>query len=599
MGVIILLKMKFWAMIFLILVLSSVLVACNGDNETSGDDEAEQEEANEKEEMSTDEPVEGGTLTGAIHSAPTGVFNPIFYTETYENNILSFTHEALVTQNNNLEFIPKLAKEWKVNDDQTTITFTLEEGVTWQDGEPFTANDVVFTYKTMSDPNYVAAGGVRTEYVGPLVGYEAYSSGETDEFKGVTADDDYTVTFHFAEPNVNPLYYSSFSIIPEHIFSDIAVADMPSAPATLDPGEVIGTGPFAFTDMVEREQYILTRNDSYWKSKPHLDKIVWRVVDQSVMTGLLETGEIDFVADPEGIAAADYDTVEGFGNIEIVEQADFGYQIMGFKMNHRTTEDVDKGVIDPANWVVNEKISNPLVRQAIAQAINRPGFVEGLLYGRGEVINSPIAPQFWAYSDDVAQNEYDPGAAASLLDEAGYVDTNDDGFRENPVGEEWIINLDYPTGNKLRERSAPIIQENLEEVGIKINLNQPKEFTAYAEELEKDDNEMDLYLIGWSLSSTDPDPSGLWDTKAPYNYSRWNNSESTELLNKALTAPEAFEQDYRAEVYAEWQSLYAEDLPAVILYAQNKLFAYNERLHGVDTLPYTFINNAENWWVEE
>lgn len=585
-----------------VLIFSTVLVACGGggdDDDVTSDDDPVVDDDPQDVETPNEGPVEGGTLTGAIHSAPTGLFNPIFYTETYENNILSFTHEALVSQNNSLEFIPQLAKEWVMNDDQTEITFTLEEEVTWHDGEPFTAADVIFTYQTLSDKDYVAAGGVRTVYAENLLGYEAYNAGETDTYEGVTSDGDYSVTFHFTEPNVNPLYYASFTIIPEHIFADIAIADIPSSPATLDPGQVIGTGPFVFSDMVEREQYVLTRYDDYWKSKPYLDEIVWRVVNQSVMTGLLQSGEVDFIADPEGIAAADYETVEGFGNITIIEQADFGYQLMGFKLNHRTSQDVEDGVIDPDNWVENEKIADPLVRQAIAQAIDRPGLVQGFLYGRGQVINSPIAPQFWAYTEDVNQNAYNPEAAKALLDDAGYVDANGDGFRETPDGEEWILNLDYPTGNELRERSAPILKENLEEVGIQVNLRQPKEFSAYAEELEKDDNDFDLYLIGWSLSSTDPDPSGLWGRSAAYNFSRWNNTESPELLQKALTAPEAFEQDYRTDVYAEWQELFSNDLPAVTLYAQNKLYAHTDRLHGIDPLPYSFINNPHEWWLEE
>jgi peptide/nickel transport system substrate-binding protein len=120
----------------------------------------------------------GGTITGAMDTAPAGVFNPIFYTDAYESNILSFTHESLVTQNEKLEFLPSLAKEWKFNDDQTEVTFTLQDNVKWHDGKPFTANDVVFTYKSIASPGYVEAGGVRTEYVEKLLGYEDFNSGE-------------------------------------------------------------------------------------------------------------------------------------------------------------------------------------------------------------------------------------------------------------------------------------------------------------------------------------------------------------------------------------------------------------------------------------
>lgn len=594
-------------LISLLLLLGLVLAACGNDDDTTEpqDDPGETEDANkdgegqeEKEEASG--PTSGGTLTGAMYSAPAGMFNPIFYEEAYEANILSFTHESLVGQNESLEFIPGLAKDWETNDDQTELTMYLEEGVKWHDGEEFTADDVVFTYKSIADPDYVAAGGIRTAYVTPLLGYEEYVNGDTDEFQGVEAVDDYTVKFKFAEPNINPLYYASFTIIPEHVFADIPVSEMPEAPESRQPGQVIGTGPFKFTEMVEREQYVLERHDDYWQGAAYLDKIVWKVVAQSVMSGLLESGEIDFVADPNGIQPADYEMVQGLGNITIIEQPDFGYQIMGFKHNHRTADDVESGTLNPDNWVPNEKLSNPEVRQAIAYAINREGLIDGLLYGRGAILNSPIAKQFWAYDESETTNyTYDPDKAASMLDELGYVDTNDDGFREDPDGNEWVLNFDYPTGNELREKSAPLIEQMLEEVGINVNLRQPKEMSAYVEDLTNDNSDWDLYLIGWSLGSADPDPTGLWGTMAAYNFSRWNNPDSEDLLKQALKAPDAFEQDYRKEVYKEWQKLYSEDLPAVILYAQNSLWAYNDRLQGVEPLPFTMYNDPHLWWVND
>ena len=144
------------------------------------------------------------------------------------------------------------------------------------------------------------------------------------------------------------------------------------------------------------------------------------------------------------------------------------------------------------------------MRQAIAYAIDREGLVgEGLvqgLHGHGQPINSPIAVQFWAYDDNAAVNyTYDPEKAGQMLDELGYVDVTGDGFREDPDGNEWVLNMEYPTGNQLRERSAPIIQQQLEEVGIKVNLRQPKEMTAYVPGLTNDNTDWDLYLIGWSL----------------------------------------------------------------------------------------------------
>ncbi|WP_164670193.1 peptide-binding protein [Virgibacillus doumboii] len=597
---------KNWLFLLIVaLTFGLLLAACSGGDSTEEGTEDESGEGTEQEETSeeeqaSDEPQMGGTLTGAMDTAPAGMFNPIFYEEAYEANILDFTHEGLLDQNKKLEFIPNLASDWKINEDNTEITLTLEEGVTWHDGEPFTAEDVVFTYKSIAKPGYVEAGGIRTEYVVRLLGYEEFNSGETDEFKGVVAEDEHTVTFKFAEPNVTILKDVSFPIIPEHVFGDVPIAEMPEHPASLNAGEVIGTGPFQFTEMLEREQYVLSKNENYWKGEPYLDQIVWRIVEQSVMLGLLENGEIDFIADPNGVPAADYETVAGLDHVEIIEQTDFGYQLMGFKINHRTAADVESGAIEPDNWVPNEDMSNQQVRQAMAYAINRKAIVDNLLYGHGSVINAPIAQQFWAYDEEaVTAYEYNPEKAGELLDEAGYTDTNGDGFRETPDGEEWVVNLNYPTGNQLREDSAPIIAQFLEEVGIKIDLRQPKEMTAYVENLTNDNTDWDLYLLGWSLGSGDPDPSALWKSTAAYNFSRWNNPDSDRLMQEAMQAPEAFEQSYRAEKYSEWQALFSEDLPALLLYAQNKIYAFNQRLHGVDPMPYSFINDPHKWWVSE
>lgn len=582
-------RKKSWLLLLSFLLVLGVLAACSGGGKepatTDGDDQA------------TGEPKEGGTIIGVMDTAPTGLFNPIFYTEAYESNILSFTHEGLLSQDENLGFIANLAKEWEFNEDQTEVTFKLEEGVKWHDGEDFTADDVVFTYKTISSPGYVEAGGVRVNYVERLLGYEEFSTGKSQEFQGVVAVDDHTVTFKFAQPNVMALPDASYPIIPEHVFKDIPVAEIPQAAASRNPNEVVGTGPFKFTEMVEGEQYVLSKHADYWKGEPKLDSIVWKIVDQAVILGLLENGEIDFVADPNGVQPADFETVDAMEHVEIIEQPDFGYQIMGMMMAHRAKGDTST---DPSKWTENKKLSNKLVRQAIAYAVDRQGIIDGLLYGRGSVQNSPIATQFWAYdAENPNQYAFDPEKAKELLDEAGYVDKDGDGFREDAEGNKWVLNMNYPTGNQIRERSAPIIVEFLEAVGIDIELRQPKETAAYFEDLENNSQDWDLYLMGWSLSSSDPDPSGLWATTSGYNYQRWNNPESDKLLKDAFTPPNAFDQEYRKQVYSDWQVLFGEDMPSLILYAQNSIWAHNKRLQGISVLPSTFINDPHLWYVTE
>lgn len=540
-------------------------------------------------------------ITGAIDTAPAGLFNPIFYMDMYEETILELTHERLVKQNEQLEFEPNLAKSWTINEDHTSITFKLEEDVKWHDGMPFTAHDVVFTYETMSNPDYVAAGGLRTLFVEPLLGYLNYNTGESTDFIGVVADDDYTVTFHFTEPSITPLYMASVPIIPKHVFEEIPIKEMPGAPASQETESIIGTGPYKFVHITDRERYIFLRHEDYWQGTPEIERINYRVVESSVMIGLIEKGEIDFVGRPNGIQSADFNALAANKNLQTIEQLDFSYQVLGFKLNHRTNDDVKNNTIDPKNWVENEKLSNPKVRQAIAYALDREGMVNGLLHGKGAVINSPIAPQHWASSEERTKAySFDPEQAKTLLDEAGYKDLDGDGFRETPEGKPWRLNMKYPAGNELRERTAPLIKQQLENVGISVNLKQPKEMSAFLIDMENDDerDDTDLYLIGWGLETSDPDPTELWSSKTPWNYSRWNNKTSDQLIKKAISAPDALEQDNRAETYALWQELYSEDLPAVLLYVEPALWIYNKRIDGVAPLPHTLFNDIHKWSVD-
>ncbi|WP_026688771.1 peptide-binding protein [Alteribacter aurantiacus] len=607
---------KFWLMLILSLSLVFVLAACGDDEEASGDTEEDDtateddateddgedatEEDDDAEEGDSGEAQQGGTITAGMYSAPGHQFNPLFYSDAYEANILSFTHESLVQLNEELEYEPSLAHDWEINDDFTTITFHLNEGVKWHDGEDFTADDVYFTYATIADPDYVATGGVRTNYVVGLKGYEEYVNGETDVFEGVEVIDDHTVAFHYEEENIKMLFDTSFIIVPAHPFEGMEISEIPDSSASRDAGEVVGTGPYHLSDMIEGEQYVLTAFEDYWQGTPYLDGITWRVIQQSVMPGLLESGELDMIAEPNGVPASDFERVDGLENITTFETQDFGYQYMGFKFHHRTTEDVESGTINPDNWVENEKLSDVRVRQAIVSAINRQGIVDGLLYGLGSVMEAPFPEASWAYDPDaVTEYPYDPDRANELLDEAGYVDVTGDGMREDPDGNEWVLNLDYPTGNEVRERTAPIIADELGEVGINVNLRQPREAGPHFDAIEQDNNDFDLYLAGWSLAVGDPDPAGIWQSTAAYNYTRWNDETSDELIRKAVTAPDAFEQDYRAEVYNDWAAHVSEEVPMVFLYSADNIYAYNSALQNVKELPAGIYQDSHLWYLAQ
>ncbi|MBU9721508.1 MULTISPECIES: ABC transporter substrate-binding protein [Bacillaceae] len=609
---------KFWLMLVLSLSLMLILVACGGDDEDTSAPEDEPEQTDDGTEDDGDDtdadtdaddgdegeeaggPQQGGMITAGMYSAPGHQFNPIFYGDAYEANILDFTHESLVTLNENFEYVPSLARDWELNDDQTELTYYLEENVTWHDGTPFTADDVYFTYSSIADGEYVASGGVRIDYVRFLVGYEDYRDGETDTFEGVEVVDEHTVKFHFAEPNVTPEFRTSFPIIPAHVFEGLSVADMVDHPASRNAGEIIGTGPYQLTDMLEGEQYVLTAYDNYWKGSPKLDGITWRVIEQSVMPGMLERGELDMIAEPNGVPAADFERVDGLDNVTTFTTQDFGYQYIGIKHHHRTAEDVENGVVDPNNWVVNEKVQDVRVRQAMMYALDREGIVGGLMNGLGSVLHAPFPEASWAY-DESAFTVYEQNVekANELLDEAGYIDVTGDGYREDPDGNEWTLNLDYPTGNEVRERTAPIIVAEFGEVGIRVDMRQPRDAATHFEIVEDDNTDWDLYLAGWSLATGDPDPAGIWKSDNPFNYLRWNDSTSDELIELAVKAPDAFDLDFRAETYNEWTAYVTEQVPMVFLYSSDNIYAYNSALQDVTHRPTGIYTDSHLWWLDQ
>lgn len=542
-----------------------------------------------------DEPQEGGIVSFSMFSAPAGVFNPVLYGDSYEANVIGFIFQALVTLDEELAWEPELAREWHFENENRTLVFELQEDVTWHDGEPFTANDVKYTYDVIAHPDYP---GVRTSYVQDLVGFEEFRAGETDEFEGVEVIDDHTVAFHFKEPSVVALYRASFMIIPEHIYGQYEVADLPDAPETLEFDQLVGTGPFRAADYMANQYYTLERNEDYWEGRPYLDGVVWRIVNQDVAPGMLETGEIDVITTPAGVRAADYDLVAAIPGIQMHEQPDFGYQYMGFKLNYRPQEDVAAGVVNPDNYIPNEKLQDVTLRQAIMYGIDRQGIVDGLLQGHGTVMNAPFPPASWAFDEEaVNPYPYDPDLANQMLDEAGYEDINGDGFRERPNGEELVLRLDYPTGNRTREQSAPIIAENLADIGINVDVRTPRDVGAFFDAVEDDEQGMDLFLAGWGLSAADPDPQGIWDRDTLWNFSRWDDERSEELIQLGVQSPDAFDLEFRQQVYSEWAAHVNEQLPAIFLYSQNQIWAWGGHVQGVKPDALGITRDIHEWYI--
>ncbi|MGM0897749.1 MAG: oligopeptide ABC transporter substrate-binding protein [Bacillota bacterium] len=565
----------------LVLILSAFLAACGG-----GSDDASSESGTEGEGSSEGaaegEPQQGGTLVYGLDAPPEGLFSSAFYGIATDFEVIELFDEALINYNENLEPEPNVAS-WETEDNKV-FNFTFEEGVKWHNGEELTVNDWVFALETIADPDY---DGSRYTNVQTIEGAEAYRSGDADSISGLEVVSDYEITITFDEARVNNLTNLWAYPLPESVLGDVPVADMSASEWVRSTP--IGIGPFKVDKIVPGESVEFSKFDEYWNGDVNLDKIVLRVIDNSSVVGALQNNDIDMIS----LQPVSGPEVEPLENVEVVTYPGLTYYYVGFKL----------GKFDNETLTISEelpKYQSKELRQAMMYAMNRQEWVDAFFFGYADVVNKPVPSSHWNSADDseLTQYEYDPEKAKQMLDEAGYVDTNDDGFREDPDGDEFIVKFShYATGNPTFEARAQAIAQYWEEVGLKTDVEMV-EVNLYYDMVEKDDASIETFFGGWG-TGTDPDPSGLWKEDQIWNYPRYKNPEAEQLLDDALDIEiVGTDQDKRTELYVEWQKILNEDLPMLYIAELEEIKALNNRVGGVE-YDVSGQNSPAEWFVTE
>ncbi len=561
---------KFISMILVCMMLSMVLLSGCG----SGDSQSESEEPQEAAEPA----VEKSSLVYALWSSPTGVFNPVLYDEEYDAAVIELVYSKLFKMDENLNLVPSLAKSYSVSDDNLTLTFELRDDVKWHDGIPFTAEDVVFTFKSMADPDYT---GPRYGEVEKIVGAKEFHEGTADDVAGIKLVNEYTVSFEFTEVFAPGLVRigADRGIIPKHIWESIPVKDWKeSAEALNNP---IGTGAYKIKEFVPGQYVELEAFEDFFDGKANIDTFIFKVANQDTAMAELVNGDID-VADISSLKAEDLAELESAG-IKIVSYAGKSYQYMGFNLRQ-------------------ERFQDKNVRQAIFYAIDRNAIVDKLMSGNGIVLNAPLVPTGWAYADEGLNNyEFNPEKAVELLKEAGYEDRDGDGWIEDADNNKLTLTLKYPIGNKTREQSAPVIQKYLKDIGIELELRN-MEFGALLDEVMSN-HDFDLYLLGSSLS-LDPDPKPIWHSdaasdeigNAAWNIVGFRNEDADKYIMEGLASLEIAD---RTKAYTEFCKIVNEEAPQVYLYSPSVVKAYNPNLKNFNPATYLDYYDFENWIIEE
>ncbi|HGH0728677.1 TPA: oligopeptide ABC transporter substrate-binding protein [Staphylococcus pseudintermedius] len=564
----------FW---FLSLIVVVVLSACekNGNETSNTSNKTGKSDA------------KGGTLTVGIAEPPEGNFQSIFTGSTGDSNVIDFFNDSLIDVGDDLKIKPKILSWEKDKNDDLKYTFKVKKGIQWQDGNPFTINDWVFTLETLADPDY---DGPRYSGVAVIQGAEEKRNGQADRISGIKKIDDYTAEITFKEHKANNLLELWTSApISEKVFKDIPVKDMAKSDAVRK--NPIGIGPYKVKRIVDGESVELVKNKDYWRGEPNIDNINLRVVEQTSMTQALENGDIDMATITAPIAKEIKDS--GSENLQLLQAPSTSYAIVGFVLN-----DYDK----KAQKIGKErpKYQDKKLRQAMAYAINRKEWIDAFYYGYGKPLNGLIPSAHWsgAKEGDVKEYKYDVDKAKQLLDEGGYKDKDGDGFREDPQGKPFVVNLKHYAGsNPTFEPRTAALKGYWEKVGLKTKVEM-EEFGKYSSDLEKSSKDMEVYFRTWQQGS-DPDPSELYRSTALWNESRYNNPKADKILDEAVdTKVVGDDNDKRKEKYLEWQKIMAEDVPVIPIVELEDVTAVSSRVKNFE-VSLKGSNPIYEWSVED
>ncbi|EMC0286595.1 ABC transporter substrate-binding protein [Staphylococcus pseudintermedius] len=562
---------------FLSLIVVVVLSACgeNGNETSNTSNKTGKSDA------------KGGTLTVGIAEPPEGNFQSIFTGSTGDSNVIDFFNDSLIDVGDDLKIKPKILSWEKDKNDDLKYTFKVKKGIQWQDGNPFTINDWVFTLETLADPDY---DGPRYSGVAVIQGAEEKRNGQADRISGIKKIDDYTAEITFKEHKANNLLELWTSApISEKVFKDIPVKDMAKSDAVRK--NPIGIGPYKVKRIVDGESVELVKNKDYWRGEPNIDNINLRVVEQTSMTQALENGDIDMATITAPIAKEIKDS--GSENLQLLQAPSTSYAIVGFVLN-----DYDK----KAQKIGKErpKYQDKKLRQAMAYAINRKEWIDAFYYGYGKPLNGLIPSAHWsgAKEGDVKEYKYDVDKAKQLLDEGGYKDKDGDGFREDPQGKPFVVNLKHYAGsNPTFEPRTAALKGYWEKVGLKTKVEM-EEFGKYSSDLEKSSKDMEVYFRTWQQGS-DPDPSELYRSTALWNESRYNNPKADKILDEAVdTKVVGDDNDKRKEKYLEWQKIMAEDVPVIPIVELEDVTAVSSRVKNFE-VSLKGSNPIYEWSVED
>ncbi|MCL6631878.1 MAG: peptide-binding protein [Alicyclobacillus herbarius] len=523
---------------------------------------------------SSDKPVDGGTLTyGTFSDIVT--LDPIYIADTASGDASQFIFAPLydLDPQGNLVVQPwdLAAEPLKVSNGGKTYTVKLKQNAKWSDGKPVTADDVIFTLKTIMNPKAGSPG-----------------ISEYDKIQSIKKVDDYTVQVTLKQVYA-PFNYALglLTPVPEHVLKNVDPSKLQKYAYGADPSKTVTDGPWVWKTWKQKQYLEFDRNPNYWGPKPHIDKVIYKIyADENTMTQALMKGDIDV---DSAIPVQQLSAVENNQNDKVINKPGPMYEFLAFNF---------KASNFPGNF---DPFTDPKTRQAIYYALDRQAMVKDILKGTGTIVNSPFLHNAWYDVNDQATSfTYDPAKAKQLLKEAGWK-PGPDGILQKD-GHKFSFQLQYNTGNTRREQVASVIQQELKAVGIDC---QPKgiDFSAWIDQ-NLNPGKFQAVLLSWQMNTPDPDQESIYSSKYfPPNGQNMGWYKNTETDKLWVEGYSTVDRAKRKQIYGQIAKDFSQDPPYVFLYQYGAPAGYTSRVHwkAQDApqlgLSYGYLYHVQTWWL--
>lgn len=465
--------------------------------------------------------------------------NPLTSYSTESMQITNLIYETLLAYDTNLEPYPALAESYEYSDDGLTATYHLRQGVKWQDGEDFNADDVVSSFRIVMEYG-----------LGPAAQFAT-------AIDSVNALDDYTVEIKYNTKQAFNIALA-LQILPEHIWGNMTADEI----ETFSNETPVGTGPMKFVEWKEGSTVTLARNDTYHGEPAGPDQIIFiQYGNEDVLAQALKAGEVDIITE---VSPTVWEGLEGADGVKTVSLDSFSFHMIG--INSYNSE----------NSGGNPMLRDMTVRQALSYAVDRNQLVEIALAGHGNPGDTiiPLGMGDWHYSVPVEdQINGNPEKAEALLDAAGYVDTDGDGIREKD-GVPMEFRLYAIESTTVDVRAAQIFRDACAEIGIKLTLTTMDENTMGDAIFDPDTADFDLFVWGWDTNFLDPGDLlsiPLTDQIGNNNDMYYSNPEYDEMYTEQS---QEMDEAKRIEIVHEMQKIFYNDCSYIVMWYQDKLQAY-------------------------